>query len=156
MQVWHMLHAARWKFSRQKIAKKSPSAHYRTTLSGSIFTTKARIVNQRNVLNINIYPTCPPNMVKFGPPEAEICWRVWGTPVNFDGFRLLAALLHGTLVVGVSHTLRRWTEGAPKAAITLGIGSHSSCYYYNEFQPRITAISILSILNYLINIDFIL
>jgi len=24
----------------------------------------------------------------------------------------LAALLHGTLVVGVSRTLRRWTEGA--------------------------------------------
>ena len=24
----------------------------------------------------------------------------------------MAALLHGTLVVGVSHTLRRWTEGA--------------------------------------------
>jgi len=24
----------------------------------------------------------------------------------------LAALLHGTLVVGVSQTLRRWTEGA--------------------------------------------
>ena len=27
-------------------------------------------------------------------------------------FRVLAALLHGTLVVGVSQTLRRWTEGA--------------------------------------------
>jgi len=39
---------------------------------------------------------------------------VWGTPANFNGFRVLAALLHGTLVlvVGVSQTLRRWTEGA--------------------------------------------
>jgi len=27
---------------------------------------------------------------------AEICWQVWGTPVNFNGFRVLAALLHGT------------------------------------------------------------
>jgi len=35
---------------------------------------------------------------------AEICWRVWGTPANFNGFRVLAALLHGTLVVGVSQT----------------------------------------------------
>jgi len=43
---------------------------------------------------------------------AEICWRVWGTPANFNGFRVLATLLHGTLVVGVSQTLRRWTEGA--------------------------------------------
>jgi len=40
------------------------------------------------------------------PIAAEICWRVWGTPVNFNGFRVLAALLHGSLVVGVSQTLR--------------------------------------------------
>jgi len=31
--------------------------------------------------------------------------RVWGTPANFNGFRVLAALLHGILVVGVSQTL---------------------------------------------------
>jgi len=37
---------------------------------------------------------------------------VWGTPANFNGFRVLAALLHGTLVVGVSQTLRHGTEGA--------------------------------------------
>jgi len=51
-------------------------------------------------------------MVNFGLLTAEICWRVWGTPANFNGFRVLAALLHGTLVVGVSKTMRRWTEGA--------------------------------------------
>jgi len=34
------------------------------------------------------------------------------TPANFDGFRVLAALLHGSQVVRVSQTLRRWTEGA--------------------------------------------
>jgi len=52
-------------------------------------------------------------MVNLGPLMAEIRWRVWGTPVpaNFNGFRVLAALLHGTLVVGVSQTLRRWTQG---------------------------------------------
>jgi len=33
-------------------------------------------------------------------------------PANFNGFRVLAALLHGTVVVGVSQTLRRWTEGS--------------------------------------------
>jgi len=42
----------------------------------------------------------------------QICWRLWGTPANFNGFRLLAALMHGTLVVGVSQTLRRCTQGA--------------------------------------------
>jgi len=47
------------------------------------------------------------NMVNFGVLAAEICWRVCGTPANFNGFRVLAALLHSTLVVGVSQTLRR-------------------------------------------------
>jgi len=46
-----------------------------------------------------------------GPLAAEICWRVWGIPANFNGFRVLAALLHGTQVVGISQTLRRSTEG---------------------------------------------
>jgi len=36
------------------------------------------------------------------PLAAEICFHVWGTPTNFNGFRVLAALLHGTRVVGVS------------------------------------------------------
>ena len=52
------------------------------------------------------------NMVKFGLLAAEICWRVWGTPANFNGFHVLAVLLHSTLIVGVSQTLQRWTEGA--------------------------------------------
>jgi len=34
------------------------------------------------------------------------------TPANFNVLRVLAALLHGTVVVGVSQTLRRRTEGA--------------------------------------------
>jgi len=51
-------------------------------------------------------------MVNFGPLTAEIGSLVWGTPANFNGFRVLAALLHGTLVAGVNQTLQRWTEGA--------------------------------------------
>ena len=37
-------------------------------------------------------------MVNFGPLMAEIYWRVWGTPANFNGFRVLAAL-HASWVV---------------------------------------------------------
>jgi len=55
---------------------------------------------------------CPHNTVSFGPLAADIGLPVWGTPVNFNGFRVLAALVHGSQVVGVSQTLRRWTEGA--------------------------------------------
>ena len=43
-------------------------------------------------------------MVKFGLLVAETDPVVWGTPGNFNGFRVLAALLHGTVVVGVSQT----------------------------------------------------
>jgi len=46
-------------------------------------------------------------MVNFGSLAAEIGPVVWGTHANFNGFRVLAALLHGTVVVGVSETLRR-------------------------------------------------
>jgi len=48
--------------------------------------------------------------VSFGPLAAEILSLVWGTPGNFNGFRVLEALLHGTLAVGVSQTLRRRTD----------------------------------------------
>jgi len=41
-------------------------------------------------------------MVNFGPVAAEVGPVVWGTPANFNGFGVLAALLHGTPVVGVS------------------------------------------------------
>jgi len=58
----------------------------------------------KNLLNSNISFTCPHNIVNFGPLMAEIYWQVWHTPANFNGFCVLAALLHGTLVVGVSQT----------------------------------------------------
>jgi len=45
-------------------------------------------------------------MVNFGPLAAEIDPVVWGTPANFNGFRVLAALLHGSQAVSVSQTLR--------------------------------------------------
>jgi len=34
-------------------------------------------------------------MANFGLLVAEIDPVVWGTPANFNGFRVLAALLHG-------------------------------------------------------------
>jgi len=113
MQVWNVLHAARWKYRTQKIAKNSPSAHHRTILSGCIFATKACINSRKkNLLNSNISVTYPHNMVNVGLLTAEISLPVWGTQAYFNRFRVLAALLHSTAVMGVSHTLRHWTEGA--------------------------------------------
>jgi len=87
--------------------KKSPLRHHRTSLSGCIFSIKACIDNRKkNVLNSNT-SSCPHNMVNFGLVTAEIGLPVWATPANFNAFRVMAALLHGTLVVGISQTLQR-------------------------------------------------
>jgi len=104
MQVCNVLHAGRWKCRTQK----SPKIRHLGTivhLCPAISSQLRHISTIGKKLNSNKSPTCPYNMVNFGPVTGEICWRVWGTPTNFNGFRVLAALLHGTLVVGVSQTV---------------------------------------------------
>jgi len=87
--------------------KKSPSGHHRTTLSGHIFATKARIDNQKKKFVTQQYLLqMSHSMVNFGLLAAEIGLVVWGTPANVNGFRVFAALLHGSQVVSVSKTLR--------------------------------------------------
>ena len=125
----------------KKSRQKSPSGHHCTTLSGYNFATEACIDNRKkNLLSSNISSTCPHNMVNFGPLAAEILSLVWGTPGTFNGFRVLAALLHGTLVVGVSQTaaLNRgrqlYSTGRPSRWALAHISSfffishHSACH----------------------------
>jgi len=64
-----------------------------------VLTIGKKLVKQQYVLYM------PHNMVNFGPLVAEIISLVWGIPGNFNGFRILAALLHGTLIMGVSQTV---------------------------------------------------
>jgi len=125
-----VLHVARWKCMTQKLAKKLPSGHHCRTLSGHIFASKALINNpEKNLLSSNISSTCHHNMVNFGSLAAEIDPVVWGTPATCNGFRVLAALLHGT-PVWASAKLCGVEQRAPpifgRVAITLGIGPHSS------------------------------
>jgi len=74
--------------------------------------------------------SCP--VTEFCQVQYSLCVQVFHSPI-------LAALLHGTRAVGVSQTLRRGTRKGiaelslficvtyiPRAAITLGIGPHSS------------------------------
>jgi len=63
-------------------------------------TIGKKLVKQQYVLQMSH------NMVNIGPLTAEIGPVVWGTPVNFNGFRVVAALLHGSQVMSVSQTLR--------------------------------------------------
>jgi len=169
MQVWNVLHAARWKYRAQNVAKNSPSAHHRTILSGYVFATDAYVVNrnkhvkQQYLLHMSsqygeLRPTSgwnrlvslghpnkfqrvsrlgfvtaatllngsQPNFARclvvswagrpyihfrgswpvteFCPVQNSLCVQVLHCPI-------LAALLHGTRVVGVSQALRRWAEG---------------------------------------------
>jgi len=53
-------------------------------------------------------------MVNFGPLAAEICWRLWGTPANFNGFRVL----HGSV------TARHSGSGRQPNFVALNRGHH--------------------------------
>jgi len=57
---------------RKKVTK-NRHLHHRTTFSGYIFATKARIDNwKKNLLSSNMSSRCPHNTVNFGPLAAEI------------------------------------------------------------------------------------
>ena len=104
MQVWNLLHAPHCKYRTQKIVKNLPSGHHRTTLSGYIFANKACIDNWKKRLAA-ISSTCPHNMVNLDPLVAEIGPVVWGTPANFNGSRILAALLQRRRSTEANQTL---------------------------------------------------
>jgi len=52
-------------------------------------------IGKKLVKSSNMSSTRPHNMVNFGTLVAEIDPVVWGAPANFNGFCVLAALLHG-------------------------------------------------------------
>jgi len=91
--------------------KKSPKIGHLGTIAQfcRVISSQLRHVSTigKSFLSSNISSTRPHNMVNFGLQAAEIGPVVCGTPSNFNGFRVLAALLHGTVVVGVIQTVRR-------------------------------------------------
>jgi len=84
-------------------------------------------------------------------PLREFCQVQSSLYVQVLRSPILAALVHGTRVVGISQTLRRRTRngitelshGAPsifgRAAITLGTGPHSSLILFLTVQKRHSA-----------------
>jgi len=61
--------------------------------------------SEKNLLNSDTLSTSPHSMVNFGALTAEICWKVWGTPASFNGFRILASLLHQRCSMEFKQTL---------------------------------------------------
>jgi len=90
--------------------------------------SEKKLVKQQYLLHMSSY------MVNFGPLTAEIGLTVWGTPANFNWFRVLAALLHG---IWASAKLCGVKQRAPSmfgmATITLGIGPHSSLFINSQY-----------------------
>ena len=121
---------------RKKVAKNRHLGTIAQICRGYIFATKARIDNRKkNLLSSNTSSTCPHNMVNLGPLAADIRWPLWGTPANCNWFRILAALLHGTLVVSVSQTAafnrgrHLYSAGRPSGWALAHISSYSSINY---------------------------
>jgi len=88
----------------------------------------------KNLLSSNISSTCEHNMVNFGPLAAEIVSLVWGTPGNFNGFRVFGSVTARHLVVGVSQTaaLNRgrhlFSTGRPSRWAFAHISTWQKCY----------------------------
>ena len=101
MQIWNVLHAARWKIQDAKNRYLSTIAQLCRAISSQLRHVSTM---GKKFLSSNISSTCLHNMVNFGLLAAEIGSLVWGTPANFNGFvswqRYCTA------------KLRRWTEGA--------------------------------------------
>ena len=91
-----MLHAARWKCSTQKTAK----MRHLGTITQLCRTTSSQLGTYRQSDKKLVKQRCLPHMFslygELRPPASEIRWRVLGTPAHFNGFRVLAVLLHGT------------------------------------------------------------
>ena len=95
-----MLHCTR--LAENAGRKKSPkSRHVRSIVQVCrAISSQRRHVSTivKNLLSSNISSRCSHNMVNFGLLPAEIGPVVWGTPANFNGFCVLAPLLHGSQV----------------------------------------------------------
>jgi len=63
-----------------------------------VSTIGKKLVKQQYVLHMSA------QYGELRPTNGKIRSGLWGTPANFHGFRVLGALLHGTLVMGVSQT----------------------------------------------------
>jgi len=119
------------RLARNAGPKKSPKIRHLGTIAQLCLAISSQLRHVstigKNSLNSNVSSTRPHNMVNFGPLAAEICWRVCGIPAHFNGFRVLATLLHGTLVLGSAKLCGVEQRPPPIfgwAAITFGIDPH--------------------------------
>ena len=137
MQVWNVLHAARWKYRTQKITQNSRSVHHRTTLSGYILATKAHIDNRKKLVKQQYLQMAP----QYGELWPTCGWDRFGSlghPCKFQQVSHLGSITaHCTVLQQrVSANLCGTEQRAPpvfgRAAITLGIGPHLLFFLFSS------------------------
>jgi len=93
-------------YRTQKLCKKHHLCNIAQNCQAvSLQLRHVRQSEKKNLLTRNISSACPHSMVNVGPLTAEIGSGVWGTPANFDGFHVLASLLHRYHSMEVNQTL---------------------------------------------------
>jgi len=140
MQVWNVLHAARWNAGPKKLAKNRhlgtiAQLCWATGMSSQlrhISTIGKKVDKQQYVLQMS------PQYGELRPTSGWDRFTSLGTPANFNGLRVLAALLHGSQ--RASTKLCGAEQKAPpmfgRVTITLRIGPHSSfrIYLYSNIR----------------------
>jgi len=84
---------------------------------------------------------CPYNVANFGPLTADICWRVWGTPANFNRFHVLPSLLQRCRSPEANQTLHDvWPSPRLLNYIYISGGSGTMtefCHMQNSFYVQV-------------------
>ena len=144
MHVWNVLHA--WRGSLEIQDAKNRDLDTIAQLCRAISSQLRQILTiAKNLSNSNTSSTCSQNMVNLGLLLAEICWRVWCTPANFNEFCVFAALLHDTLLVGVSQTAalnrrcKLYSSGRPSRWALAHISSFTSFTDEREHKVSLTS-----------------
>ena len=115
MQVWNVLHAARWKYRAQKSPKKSNRHLCTIAQICRAISSQLRHISTigKKLLSINISSTCPHNMVNFSPCTNG--WDRFGSlrhPCEFQRVSRLGSVTARHSSSGRQPNLRRWAQGA--------------------------------------------
>ena len=120
MQVWNVLHVARCKYRTPKIVTNLPSGHHRTTLSGYIFATKARIDNGKKLVKQQYLLHMSPQYVELQPTRGWDQSGSLGHPSKFQWVLHLGSI-----------TARYSSSGRQPNFVALNRG----CHLYSAGRP---------------------
>jgi len=131
----------------ENTAKKSPKIRHLHAIAQlyQAVSSQLRHVSEigKKLLNSNISSARPNNMANFGPLTAEINSGVWGTPANFNGFRLLHSLLHRRRSPEANQTLQDvWQSPAPTFGGSCPLTEF--CLVQNSLYAQVLSFAILA------------